>query len=125
MARIDYVELPSATAHELTRAFYAKAFGLEFTDYGPDSSATTGGDVDVGLNGQPDDALSAPMPVFRVDDLEAAFDAVCQAGGVVAKPIFAFPGGRRFHFIDPGGNELAVWSDAGDDNVEEGGQTGG
>ena len=125
MARIDYVELPSATAHELTRAFYAKAFGLEFTDYGPDYSATTGGDVDVGLNGQPDDALSAPMPVFRVDDLEAAFDAVCQAGGVVAKPIFAFPGGRRFHFIDPGGNELAVWSDAGDDNVEEGGQTGG
>ena len=125
MARIDYVELPSATAHELTRAFYAKAFGLEFTDYGPDYSATTGGDVDVGLNGQSDDALSAPMPVFRVDDLEAAFDAVCQAGGVVAKPIFAFPGGRRFHFIDPGGNELAVWSDAGDDNVEEGGQTGG
>ena len=125
MARIDYVELPSATAHELTRAFYAKAFGLEFTDYGPDYSATTGGVVDVGLNGQSDDALSAPMPVFRVDDLEAAFDAVCQAGGVVAKPIFAFPGGRRFHFIDPGGNELAVWSDAGDDNVEEGGQTGG
>ena len=125
MARIDYVELPSATAHELTRAFYAKAFGLEFTDYGPDYSATTGGDVDVGLNGQSDDALSAPMPVFRVDDLEAAFDAVCQAGGVAAKPIFAFPGGRRFHFIDPGGNELAVWSDAGDDNVEEGGQTGG
>ena len=113
MARIDYVELPSATAHELTRAFYAKAFGLQFTDYGPDYSATNGGVVDVGLNGQPDDALSAPMPVFRVDDLEAAFDAVCAAGGVVAKSIFAFPGGRRFHFIDPGGNELAVWSDVG------------
>ena len=115
MARIDYVELPSATAHELTRAFYAKAFGLTFTDYGPDYSATTGGDVDVGLNGHSDEALSAPMPVFRVDDLEAAFDAVCAAGGVVAKPIFAFPGGRRFHFIDPGGNELAAWSDGGAD----------
>lgn len=122
IARIDYVELPSATAHELTRAFYAKAFGLNFTDYGPDYSATTGGDVDVGLNGQADEALSAPMPVFRVDDLEAAFDAVCEAGGVVAKPIFAFPGGRRFHFIDPGGNELAVWSDVG---VEDGGHTAG
>ena len=113
MARIDYVELPSATAHESTRGFYAKAFGWNFTDYGPDYAATTGGDVDVGLNGQTDDALSAPLPVIRVDDLEAAFDAVCAAGGVVAKAIYSFPGGRRFHFIDPGGNELAVWSDAG------------
>ena len=110
-ARIDYVELPSATEHELTRAFYGKAFGWTFTDYGPDYSATTNGHVDVGLNGTNVEALSAPLPVIRVADLEAAFDAVCQAGGVVAKAIFAFPGGRRFHFIDPGGNELAVWSD--------------
>ncbi len=109
--RIDYVELPSATAHELTRAFYAKAFGWAFTDYGPDYAATTTGDVDVGLNGQPQEALSAPLPVVRVDDLEAAFDAVTKAGGVIAKPIFAFPGGRRFHFIDPAGSEIAVWSE--------------
>ena len=109
--RIDYVELPSLTAHELTRGFYAKAFGWALTDYGPDYSATTNGVVDVGLNGTRDDALSAPLPVIRVGDLEAAFDAVSKAGGVVARPIFAFPGGRRFHFIDPGGNELAVWSD--------------
>ena len=110
--RIDYVELPSATAHELTRAFYAKTFGWDFTDYGPDYSATTTGDVDVGLNGQQGEALSAPLPVVRVDDLEAAFDSVTKAGGVIAKPIFSFPGGRRFHFIDPGGSELAVWSTA-------------
>lgn len=109
-ARIDYVELPSATAHELTRAFYAKAFGWAFTDYGPDYSATTSGDVDIGLNGQPEEALSAPLPVIRVDDLDSAFAAVTKAGGVIAKPIFAFPGGRRFHFIDPAGSELAVWS---------------
>ena len=109
--RIDYVELPSATAHELTRAFYAKAFGWAFTDYGPDYAATTTGDVDIGLNGQPQEALSAPLPVVRVDDLEAAFDAVTKAGGVIAKPIFAFPGGRRFHFIDPAGSEIAVWSE--------------
>ena len=109
--RIDYVELPSATAHELTRAFYAKAFGWAFTDYGPDYAATTTGDVDIGLNGQPQEALSAPLPVVRVDDLEAAFEAVTKAGGVIAKPIFAFPGGRRFHFIDPAGSELAVWSE--------------
>jgi len=109
MARLDYVELPSATAHELTRGFYAKAFGWAFTDYGPDYSATTTSDVDVGLNGQPKEALAAPLPVVRVDDLEAALNAVTKAGGTIAKPIFSFPGGRRFHFIDPAGNELAVW----------------
>ena len=108
--RIDYVELPSATAHELTRAFYAKAFGWDFTNYGPDYSATTTGDVGVGLNGQPEEALSAPLPVIRVEDLDAAFDAVVKAGAAIARPIFAFPGGRRFHFIDPAGSELAVWS---------------
>lgn len=112
MARIDYVELPSATAHELTRAFYAKAFGWNFTDYGPDYSATTSGDVDMGLNGQPAEALAAPLPVIRVDDLEAAFDAVMKSGGIIAKAIFPFPGGRRFHFIDPSGSELAVWQSA-------------
>ena len=111
-ARIDYVELPSATAHELTRSFYRRAFGWDFTDFGPDYSATTSGDVDVGLNGQPEEALSAPLPVVRVDDLEAAFEAVGKAGGVIAKPIFSFPGGRRFHFIDPSGSELAVWQSA-------------
>ena len=108
-ARIDYVELPSLTAHELTRAFYTKAFGWTFADYGPDYSATTNGAVDVGLNGSTEDALSAPLPVVRVDDLEAAFDAVTKTGGVIARAIFAFPGGRRFHFIDPSGSELAVW----------------
>ena len=111
-ARIDYVELPSATAHELTRGFYSKAFGWTFTDFGPDYSAMTTGDVDVGLNGQPEEALAAPLPVIRVDDLEAALDAVTKAGGVIAKPIFSFPGGRRFQFIDPAGSELAVWKSA-------------
>ena len=110
--RIDYVELPSATAHELTRAFYARAFGWAFTDYGPDYAATTNGVTDIGLQGEPRQALSAPLPVVRVDDLDAAFKQVGDAGGVIAKPIFAFPGGRRFHFIDPSGSELAVWSTA-------------
>jgi uncharacterized protein len=110
-ARIDYVELPSATAHELTRAFYSKAFDWTFSDYGPTYAATTNGTTDVGLQGDPADALSAPLPVIRVDDLDAAFDSVTKAGGVIAKAIFAFPGGRRFHFIDPSGSELAVWSE--------------
>jgi uncharacterized protein len=110
--RIDYVELPSATAHELTRAFYSKAFGWEFTDYGPTYSATTNGTTDVGLQGDPSDALSTALPVIRVEDLDAAFDSVRNSGGVIARPIFSFPGGRRFHFVDPSGSELAVWSAA-------------
>ena len=111
-ARSDYIELPSATTHELTRGFYSNAFGWSFTDFGPDYSATTTGDIDVGLNGQPEEALAAPLPVIRVDDLEAALNAVTKAGGVIAKPIFSFPGGRRFQFIDPSGSELAVWQSA-------------
>ncbi|MEO7815024.1 MAG: VOC family protein [Sphingomicrobium sp.] len=107
--RIDYVELPSVTAHELTRAFYAKAFGWTFADYGPDYAATEGETVNVGLNGHVDEALSAPLPVVRVDDVGPALDAVVAAGGLISRAIFAFPGGRRFHFIDPSGSELAVW----------------
>lgn len=114
MARIDYLELPSATAHELTRAFYSRAFGWNFTNFAPDYSATTSGDVDLGLQGDPSDGISAPLLVIRVAGLEEVFDAVTKAGGIIAKPIFAFPGGRRFHFIDPSGNELAVWQSADD-----------
>ena len=108
-AHIDYLELPTASAHELARAFYGKAFGWTFTNYGPDYSAVEGGAVAIGLNGHREDALAAPLPVIRVSNLEAAFDAVVAAGGHIAKPIFSFPGGRRFHFIDPAGSEMAVW----------------
>jgi predicted enzyme related to lactoylglutathione lyase len=65
-----------------------------------------------GLNGQSGDALAAPLPVIRVADVDASLDAVTRAGGTIARPIFAFPGGRRFHFIDPSGSELAVWQSA-------------
>jgi len=122
--RIDYVELPSVTAHELTRAFYSKAFGWSFADYGPDYAATEGGTVDVGLNGQVDDSLSAPLPVVRVDDVEPALEAVIAAGGLISRPIFAFPGGRRFHFIDPSGSELAVWQKT-DGETDEGDRAAG
>ena len=86
MARIDYVELPSVTAHELTRGFYSKAFGWQFTDFGPDYASTTTGDVDLGLNGQPAEALAAPLPVIKVEDLEATLDSVATAGGVISRP---------------------------------------
>ena len=108
MARISYVELPVKRVGE-ARDFYAKAFGWAFTDFGPDYSATTGGDVDVGLNGSEDHAIALLLPIVEVEDLEAALASVVAAGGEVTVPIFAFPGGRRFHFRDPAGNELGVF----------------
>ena len=110
-ARIDYVELPSATAHELTRGFYAKAFGWDFTDYGPDYSATT--------NGTSMSASTAPTTTLCRRRCRSSGSTTSKRrstrlrrpAGSSPSRSSAFPGGRRFHFIDPGGNELAVWSD--------------
>lgn len=107
MSRISFVELPT-TDLSSTRSFYAEAFGLAFTDFGPSYSCTLTGDVDLGLQADASEATSATLAVITVDDLEAAFEAVGKAGGVITKPIFSFPGGRRFHFRDPSGNELAA-----------------
>ncbi len=103
----SYVELP---VRDISRAreFYAEAFGWELTDFGPTYASTTTGGTDVGLQADPVEATSAPLPVLKTADLEAALAAVERAGGTVIKPIFGFPGGRRFHFRDPSGNELAA-----------------
>lgn len=107
MSRISFVELPASDLAS-ARSFYADAFGLAFTDFGPSYSSMMTGDVDIGLQADASEATSAPLVVVAVDDLEASFEAVGKAGGVITKPIFAFPGGRRFHFRDPSGNELAA-----------------
>lgn len=107
MARPNYIELPAADI-AASKAFYTKAFGWTLAEFGPSYAATTTGDVDVGLQGDASEAPAAPLPVIQVDDLDAALDAVTAAGGNIVRPTFAFPGGRRFHFRDPHGNELAV-----------------
>jgi predicted enzyme related to lactoylglutathione lyase len=107
MARISFVELPASDLAS-TRAFYTDAFGFALTDFGPSYSCTMTGDVDIGLQADSSEATSAPLTVITVDDLEASLEAVSKAGGVIIKPVFAFPGGRRFHFRDPSGNELAA-----------------
>ena len=107
MARLNYVELPARDI-AATRRFYEQAFGWSMTEFGPTYAATTTGDTDIGLQGDGSEATRAPLPVFEVEDLEAALRAVEQAGGKLVRPIFAFPGGRRFHFLDPAGNELAA-----------------
>lgn len=107
MARPNYIELPAADI-AASKAFYTKAFGWTLAEFGPSYAATTTGDVDVGLQGDTSEAPAAPLPVIQVDDLDAALVAVTAAGGNIVRPTFAFPGGRRFHFRDPHGNELAV-----------------
>ncbi|WP_224244629.1 VOC family protein [Hyalangium gracile] len=108
--KIDYVEWPAADLPR-TKRFYAEAFGWRFTDYGPDYAAFNEG-LDGGIHSGADSTgAKVPMVILYARDLEAMEAKVRAAGGVITHPIFSFPGGRRFHFRDPGGAELAVWSE--------------
>lgn len=107
--RVDYVEFPVADLPAAKR-FYAAAFGWPFTDYGDDYAAFDDGRLQGGITSAAE-KTTAPLVVLYATDLEASLARVTSAGGTILKPIFGFPGGRRFHFADPAGNELAVWSD--------------
>lgn len=107
MARPNFIELPARDLAAAKR-FYAEVFGWTLTDFGPTYSCTLTGDVDIGLQADMAEAAKAPLPVIEVSDLEAALAAVQGAGATVVRPIFSFPGGRRFQFLDPNGNELAI-----------------
>jgi len=108
--KLDYLEFPARDA-EAMKAFYGQAFGWIFQDYGPEYVAFNEG-LDGGFNADPgEDAITSPLPVLYATDLEAMQTRIEAAGGVIVRPIFAFPGGRRFHFRDPAGTELAVWSE--------------
>lgn len=111
--KIDYLELPAADL-DAAEAFFAKAFGWTFTDYGPDYRAFNDGRLDGGFyrsDARSTTAAGAALPVIYTARLEDALQRVQDAGGRVLREIFSFPGGRRFHFADPSGNEFAVWSD--------------
>ena len=107
--KLDYIEMPATGATlDRAKAFYSRAFGWTFTDYGPTYAAFNEG-LDGGFQADTAEAPAAPLPVLYSEELEATLAAVEAANGVILKPIFAFPGGRRFHFRDPARNELAVW----------------
>lgn len=106
--KIDYVEFDSADM-EASRGFFAEAFGWEYTEYGPDYLAVDNAGLDGGI-GRTERAQPSSLVILKADDLEAAQKSVEAAGGKIVREIFSFPGGRRFHFVEPGGNELAVWS---------------
>lgn len=107
--KLDYIELAGGELGG-TKAFYAQAFGWTFQDYGPDYAAFDEG-LEGGVYDTRETPKAAPLPILYAQDLEAMQAKVESAGGAISKPIFSFPGGRRFHFTDPAGNELAVWSE--------------
>lgn len=108
--KLDYLEMPAAGGTlDSVKAFYSAAFSWSFTDYGPTYSAYSEG-LDGGFDADRE-AAAKPLPVLYSEALEDTLDAVEAAGGKIVKPIFSFPGGRRFHFLDPAGNELAVWGE--------------
>ncbi|MCA9133700.1 MAG: VOC family protein [Planctomycetales bacterium] len=111
--KIHYVEF-AARDLAATKAFFEKSFGWTFEDYGPDYTAFAGQGLDGGFYRAERAATTAngsALIVFYSDRLEETQNKVERSGGQIVKPIFSFPGGRRFHFTEPSGNELAVWSD--------------
>ena len=107
--RIDYIELP-VDAVGTAKKFYGQVFGWSFTDFGPEYASFDDGRLTGGFNADRGQKVP-PLIVIYSRDLEAARDAVVKAGGRIRDDIFDFPGGRRFHFFDPAGNVLGVWSD--------------
>ncbi len=105
---IDYIEFQS-NQFEQSKSFFEKAFGWSYVDYGPDYSEIRDAGVTSGLERA--ESIEAPLVILKTDQLEATLEQVQTNGAEIVKPIFSFPGGRRFHFKEPGGNILAVWSE--------------
>lgn len=111
-SKLGYLEMPGGDL-PATKAFYTAAFGWTFVDYGPTYAGFGEAGLDGGFQADASDP-SAPkvaLPIVYADDLEAMLARVVAAGGLITIPIFTFPGGRRFHFRDPAGNDLAVFSE--------------
>jgi uncharacterized protein len=110
---INFIEFPSKSVEDLVRArkFYEDTFGWSFNEWGVDYIDTNESGVACGINAETASNSHAPLIVIYVKNLEDIRLKVMAAGAKICKEIFAFPGGRRFQYIDPAGNELAVWSD--------------
>jgi len=110
---IDFVEFPARDRESVksSKDFYSNGFGWSFKGWGDDYIDTTSSGLGCGFNGDSDHKPNFPLIVIYTTDLDTALEKVTSAGGKITKEIFSFPGGKRFHFVDPIGNELAVWSD--------------
>ena len=111
--KINYIEIPSKDL-STTKRFFKSAFGWSFVDYGEDYASFVNAGIDGGFYKSEKRATTengSVLVVLYSSDLENTFEQVTTAGGKIVKDIFSFPGGRRFHFSDPNGNEYAVWSE--------------
>jgi len=108
--RVDYIEF-GATDVARTKAFYQQVFGWKFEDYGPDYTSFQDGRLSGGFTKDAPVRPANPLVVIYATRLEDTEAKIKQAGGKIVKKAYSFPGGRRFHFGDPSGNELAVWTD--------------
>lgn len=106
--QIDYIEFRSPGL-QATKALFAQAFGWNFNDYGPEYQELADAGLAGGVAAAP---LAPPVVILKSDNLEQALAQVQAAGGTITLPIFDFPGGRRFQFREPGGTEMAIWSEA-------------
>ena len=112
MATFTMVEFPSTSA-AASAAFMATVFWWTATPYGPDYTDVDCGGANLGFQQDPAEQPAAPLVIIQVDDLDVMQREVEAAGGIITVEPFDFPGGRRFHFREPGGNELAAWAPAG------------
>lgn len=108
---INYVEL-YANNLEGIKTFYSQTFNWEFTDYGPNYVAFSNSGLEGGFEKTDDKIINGALVVLYHKNLKSIKLKIIDAGGKISKDTFSFPGGFRFHFIDPSGNELAVWSEA-------------
>lgn len=108
--QIDYAELPVIDIAR-TKEFFTTVFGWKFEDYGPDYTSFFDGRLGGGFNRERRAPATGILLVIYASDLAATQEKIKAAGGAIVKETFSFPGGRRFHFADPSGNELAVWSE--------------
>lgn len=114
---INYLEIPVKDI-PTAKTFFGDVFGWSFVDYGPDYAAIQGAGIDAGMFTTSDEntppvrtSNGSVLVVFKAEDLKAIEQAVVDAGGTIHVPVFDFPGGWRFHFLDPVGNEFAIWSE--------------
>ena len=113
--KINYVEFPAKDI-EACKSFFSSVFGWKFVDYGPEYSAFSDEGIDGGFYQSELSSSTkngSTLVVFYSNDLDSTLLKIKDAGGEIIKPVFSFPGGKRFHFSDPSGNEFAVWSDTG------------
>ncbi len=109
----DLIEFPakSAEEHKLTKDFFTNVFGWQYKDWGDDYSDTHDSGLTSGIVSAEDNRQSMPLTVIYSKNLEETKEKIITEGGKIIADIYSFPGGRRFHFTDPSGNELAVWSE--------------